>query len=69
MFFVVLSLYVQILYNEIKIMKFRKSIITDNGLVIDPDDDVDIVYHTNFNEFIYDGYSIYCNTIYQYHYD
>ena len=50
-------------------MKVKKPVITDNGIVIDPDDDVDIIQHINFNELLYEGYSIYFMHYYPYNYD
>lgn len=50
-------------------MKIRDAQTTDTGIVIDPDDDVDIIQHINFNELLYEGYSLYCNAIYPYNYD
>jgi len=57
------------IHYGIKIMKIRDAQTTDTGIVIDPDDDVDIIQHINFNELLYEGYSIYCNAIYPYNYD
>lgn len=45
-------------------MKTRNSIVTDAGIVIDPDDDAKIVSHENYYEIIYDNHVIYCDAIY-----
>ena len=50
-------------------MKIRDARITDTGIVIDPDDDVKIIHHINLDEFVYDGYTIYCKAIYPYSYE
>ena len=48
---------------RINIRDYKQSIITDDGKVIDPDDDVEIIQHINLYEFVYDGYSNYCKSI------
>lgn len=50
-------------------MKISNPIITNTGLVIDPDDDTVIIRHTRYYEFVHDKYSNYCSNIYPYGYD
>ena len=50
-------------------MKVKNPVITDNGIVIDPDDDVEVIKHNNVLEIAYDKHIIYCEKIYPYHYD
>jgi len=50
-------------------MKIRNTVITDTGLVIDPDDDVDFIQHIDYKEIKCGGCSVYCNAIYPYRYD
>lgn len=44
-------------------MKLKNSIVTDSGIIIDPDDDVEIVSHENYYEIIYDNQVIYCGAL------
>ena len=50
-------------------MKIRKPVITENGIIIDPDDDMTIVKHSKLYEFVYDTYCIYSKRIYSYNHD
>lgn len=53
-------------------MKLRNPIITDAGIVIDPDDDADIIQHQEniiLYEFVYDKHTLNCTRIYPYNYD
>ena len=44
-------------------MKKKKPMITDTGLVIDPDDDVEIIYHDGYVEIKRHNTSEYCKYI------
>ena len=45
-------------------MIYKNAIITDTGIVIDPDDETDIVKHDKFYEIRIDGKVFYCERIY-----
>jgi len=47
-------------------MIIRESIVTDTGIIIDPDDDVEIVEHRGMIEIIYDDGVHYCHDIQEY---
>lgn len=45
-------------------MRIREQIVTDTGILIDPDDDAVILEHENYYEFVYGRYCIYSNNFY-----
>ena len=44
-------------------MKDKNSIITNDGLIIDPDDEVEIIYHDGYIEIKHYNTSEYCKYI------
>ena len=49
-------------------MKLRQPVITENGIIIDPDDDAIIIKHSNVYEFVHDKHCSYSKRIYPYSY-
>ena len=50
-------------------MKVKNPVITDNGIVIDPDDEFEIIDHSDVLEIAHDKHTLYCSKIYSYNYD
>lgn len=50
-------------------MKIKRTLVTDTGIVLDPDDDVEIVDHSDVLEITHNKHIIYCSKIHNYYYD